>query len=336
MAGRIALPDDPLARFLELAQALKEGKRWFDSWEGLRHAAVTLSTVPERPGGAATVASAMWEVAQVFKKRSGWFGPLNTGDRFHVAALVVREGVDPDEFYDSVNHGRELFRKAKLRRGGFYEVLAILVLRAQSSNKRLQSSQWTRFAAIFEALRADHRWLTGREDFPTIALLCGTTHPAERIRAELEVAYRWLAERGFKRGQELQTATHILHLAPEQRTGALDRFARIYEGFKAQGLRMTKGDYDEVALLAYLSATPQAIVKHTLRHRDAIRELEPRPAKQLAFTLASGTAFVDLLRKDAADLGPTRVARLLAVHGVLQAQQAAILAEQRAAAAAAG
>jgi hypothetical protein len=72
-----------------------------------------------------------------------------------------------------------------------------------------------------------------------------------------------------------------------------------------------------------------------LRHRDAIRELEPRPAKQLAFTLASGTAFVDLLRKDAADLGPTRIARLLAVHGVLQAQQAAILAEQRAAAAAA-
>ena len=333
MGGRLALPADPLARFTELAMALKSSKRWFDSWESLRHAAVVLCSVP---GPSSSVVADMKAAAETLKKRSGWFGPLANGNRFQVAAMVVREGIDADTFYDAVQRGRELFKQSKLRRSGFYEVLAILVLRAQSSNQRLQSSQFARLKAIHDALRQDHRWLTGRHDYPTIALLCGTAQAPERIRRELEARYRQLIEQGYKAGDELLTAAHILHLAPARRTPVHVRFDRIYQGFRAEGLRMNKGDYDEIAALALLSAPPRSIVRRTLRHRDCLLDFKPRPGKQLSFTLATGTTFVEMLHKDARELGPARAARLVNLQSILQAQQAAILAERRAAAAAAG
>ena len=333
MARRLTLPADPLARFTELAMALKSTKRWFHSWESLRHAAVVLCTVP---GPSKSVVADMNAAAETLKQRSGWFGPLKDGNRFQVAAMVVREGIEPGAFYDAVQRGREFFRQNKLRRSGFYEVLAILVLRAQSSSHRLQSSQFARLKAIHDALRKDHRWLTGRQDYPTIALLCGTALAPERIRIELEAGYRQLIERGYKAGDELLTAAHILHLAPAGRTPAHIRFDRIYQGFRDEGLRMNKGDYDEIAALALLSASPSSIVRRTLRHRDCILDFKPRPAKQLSFTVATGTTFVEMLHKDARELGPARTARMVNLQSILQAQQAAILAERRAAAAAAG
>jgi hypothetical protein len=238
------IPPNPLRRYLELAGALRQSKRWFEDWTIPRFSVLALLT---SDGGANELVGRMRETSKRIEKRAGLFGPMNSGERHLVAAMLVRDGEDPDTFSDEVAQVRKLFRERKVRRGSMSEVLAILILRTQSPRRQVNATQVTRFQAIYKALLADHYWLTGVEDYPTCALLCGSTQPPEAIRKGVESLYQELHARRFRRGNALQTATHVLFLTPDGPQAGATRFESLWRAFREAGLRMVTEDYEEVA-----------------------------------------------------------------------------------------
>ncbi len=316
------LPPDPLRRFLEIAGALRQTRRWTDDWAVLRHSALTLASAG---GSAPDLAGRLRETAKVLEKRTGMFGPLRSSIRYVVAAILVREGDDAGDFSAEIMRSRSLFREAGVRRGGISEVLAILVLRMQAPRGHVSASQVSRFQAIYKALRADHPFITGHDDYPACALLCGSTRPPDVIRAGVEALYKELRRRRFRPGEHLQTATHVLFLAGEDAMQSVERFARLWDALRSAGLRMRVSNYYEVALLALLGPPPKEIVRTVLAHRASIQELRPRPDREVSFSLAVGTSFVDLVRLEARARSIPDVKLMIDVQNLIRARQAAVV-----------
>lgn len=253
MPDRPYLPDDPLARFLDLAVEVKGDKRWFHDWSVLRGAA-----------------------------------------------------------------------------------MACLVLMDDSPDSRPTLEQVRRMASVHAAMKSSHHSLTGRSDYPASALLASTGESVPDITRRLKRLYEGLHEFSFKRGNQLQLATHLLFFAPWPDDVLMGRFRAVYAAFKSRGLQMSAGDYDEVAGLAFLDHDPDRIVQRVLEDREVLREqMSPRPSKQEGFTLASSTAFLLLATRDAELQRMAGAMQMAQVITLLQVQQAAAVAMASAAAASA-
>ena len=74
-----------------------------------------------------------------------------------------------------------MFRDARLRRGGIYETMAILVLRIARDKKPVTADVVERFRAIYEEMKRHHWWLTGPNDFPACAMLVAQGPNGQRI-----------------------------------------------------------------------------------------------------------------------------------------------------------
>ena len=115
-------------------------------------------------------------------------------------------------FLEEVERVRGLFRTVKLRRGGIYELMAILILRLQACRSPIEVATLERFKAIYQELKQYHWWLTGPNDFPACAILVGESDSPPAIASGIEEIYRALNDRGFSRGDPLQTAANLLYL----------------------------------------------------------------------------------------------------------------------------
>lgn len=327
------VPDDPLRRFLELARDVRAQKSWHQGWTQLRYAIAGLLTVP---GPGERVVEQMFQAADQLRSGARWFDALREDIRFCVAAALLRSGLSTRDYLAELERGRALFRAAKLGgRSGATTVLAVLIL-VEHGEGRIDEQRVKRLASLYATLRRSHPLLTGQDDYPTCALLAvADDEPAHVVNARLERLYEGLKDLRFRRGNQLQLATHLLYFCSWPDEEALARFRALYAGFGSEGLWMHRDDYDEIAVLSFLGASPADVVREVLAHRARLADLRPRPSKQERFTLACNTAFVALAARD--DLGrPAHdAARLTLLHGLLQAQQAAIAAAAAGAASAA-
>jgi hypothetical protein len=107
---------------------------------------------------------------------------------------------------------------------------------------------------------------------------------------------------------------------------ACARFEALWHEFRARGLRMLASDYDEIALLAFAPGTPSAIASRVLEHRASITALRPKPDRNTSFSLACGTAFLELVGSDRALRRLSRIQATVQIQSVLRARQAAATA----------
>ncbi len=330
--NEFTIPERPLDRFIELYDALRERKKWYESVMPLRYSALTLATVP---GSAREITERIFAIADDLKSRAGWFGPLNSPIRFAVAAVLHADGDSAASFCKDVERIQKLMREEKMRRGAAYEVLAIMILRRTGERRSLSAVDVRRFAALFRRLREDHRWLTGADDYPMCALLSATGDPVEEIGPRVESCYRALRQGGLSQGNPLQSASHILYFCPRETKAAVEQFLALRDEFRAAKIRIFQTDYDELAALAFLDHDARAIVARVKEHRVPLSNLRPKPDRNTSFSLACGTTFLDLVRRDR-DFKEIHDARLLVqIQGILAAQQAAAVAAVAATSAAA-
>lgn len=319
------LPDRPLQRFVELHDALMAGKRWFDDPTSLRYAASTLVTVP---GPAAQVARQLRDAAEALHEQARWYGPLKGAVRFVVAAMLLQSELPVLGFTREVERIEELFKERKLARKNAYSALSALVLmnHARRSGHSVDAPLVARMAALYQHMRSDHAFLTGHDDQPACALLAGLDGDTHELARRCETFYEGLRDLGFKRGNALQAVSHMLVFAPDPDRAVMGRFRRLYSAFDDAGLWMHTGDYDEVAALSFLDLPADRVVRLVLDHRETLAALEPRPGKELSFSLACATGFLALAASD--DLAETMrgAQNVTTVQAILQAQQAAMMA----------
>lgn len=332
MDSQFVLPERPLERFIELYAALRERKRWYDSVLPLRYSALTLATMP---GSAQEVTDSILDLADRLKRAAGWFGPLNSPVRFVVAAVLYRDRRRVESFCSEVDRWRDALRAERLPRGAIYEVIAYLILQRTAAGTRTGSPDAQRFAAVFRRLREDHRFLTGADDYPACALLAGTDDAVERIGPEVEACYQQLRRKGFPIGNPLQTASHVLYFSPRPTPDAVRQFVALRDAFREAKIRIFQSDFDELAVLAFLEQDARRIVDLVVRHRRGVAEIRPRPDRSTSFSLACGTAFLELVRASQT-LGTLHDATvLMQLQAVIAAQQAVAMAAAAGAASAA-
>jgi hypothetical protein len=325
------LPDNPLARFTDIYNALNAERRWWRDASPLRFAAMGALTCPGTPR---SVASAIRRISKNIKEQSGWFGQLDSRLRFIVATMLLANGDKARSFLAEVKRVRGMFRKAKVRRAGAYETMAILILRMHARQAPITEATIRRFKSIYEEMRRYHSWLTGPDDFPACAILTGQDGTPARIGETIEDLYQSLRTEGFSIGNPLQTAANILYLSRLDGRKAAQRFRDLAEGFRKQRVAIWQSDYDELAILTFLDHPPKRIVDHVLKNRDAMKKLDPRPGRSLTFNLASSIAFIELVRVDRGLKVITDVKALLDMQAIIAAQQAAAVAACAGAAAA--
>ncbi|MCK6445508.1 MAG: DUF4003 domain-containing protein [Planctomycetes bacterium] len=314
---------DALPRFLALARALRESKRWFDDWTLLRHASVPLGLLDGDP---TELAAALRETMDEFKRRARWWQETGGSLRILLAAQVLQSGGSVAERLAEFARAEKLFRAQKLPRGRTSEIIASAVLAEQAPDGRVTETQVRRVRAIFDWIKRDHSWTVGAGEYPTIALLAATAVEPERIGIRVERIFQDLKERGFKSRSAAISASHLLFFHPAEDPRACERFEALWHEFRARGLRMQSGDYDEIALLAFAPGTASSIASKVLEHRAAIIELRPKPDRNTSFSLACGTAFLELVGQDRALRRLSRIQATLQIQSVLRARQAAATA----------
>ncbi len=328
----VDLPADPLARFVALVEALDADRRWTEDHHSLRFAAVTAMTCPGEP---AAVAAAIRTRTREIRDGAGWFGELNSPLAILLAAMMVQHGDTPVAFREAVERTRKQFRDARLRRGGIYETMAVWVLRQQAGLRPIPRETIARFRAIYEQMKRYHWWLTGPDDFPACAVLCGQPATPREIGERVERLYQALHDRGAARGDPLQTAANLLYLAEGDAVAVAERFARLADAFRRHEVTIVQADYDELAVLCFVDRPADEVVAATLRCREPIRALRPRPGASLSFNLACSVAFLELVQPAGGRRAAGEVKALVDLQAILNAQAAAAAAAATAAASAA-
>ena len=333
MSPKFELPDDPLVRFFQIAEAVADKKRWFQGWTMLRFAAMNLQTVPGDPR---ELVERLYSTAEELSEEMRWFSSLRGDVRYCIAATAIKAGFNGHELVQILEQTRQLYRDAKLKRGELHEALATLVLAQASASGRPTKEQVDRMVTIWSGMRENHRFLTNSDDYPASALLSQRDEALEPMLQRLTNLYQNLRELKFSRGNQLQLATHLLYFAEGDDMELAKRFRALYKAFADEGLFMGAGDYDEIAILSILDHDPAVVVKQVLQDRETMRErLSPRPSKQEGFTFASSTAFLTLAVRNRELSLLTDAIHLNQVVSLIQTQQAAAIAAASAASAAA-
>jgi len=334
MKPQLEFPEDPLQRFLTLAEAIATKKRWFHGWSMLRFAALGLQTVPGDP---VELVERLERVVKELDDNFSWLSSIGKDLRFCLAAAILRHGGNGVEFAQTLGTARTWFREAKLSRSEIHEALATIVLIDASADGRPTRDQVFRLAEVHQGMRRLSRFFTHTDDYPAAALLAQRGDDLGTIEKRLGSLYENLRQLRFKSGNDLQLATHLLYFADVEDQVIASRFHALYKAFANEGLHMHRGDYDEIASLSLLDHDPSAIVQRVLSDRETLRErLRPKPSKQEGFTFASTTTFLTFAVRNRKLHIINDAVNLAQVISLIQAQQAAAAVAASSAAASAG
>jgi hypothetical protein len=282
----LTVPRDPLARFLDIAIALGQEKRWWENRSILRYAALPLVLAPGEP---AQVASRAAAGGRALAEQSGWFGDLRGAMRWVITALLAADGRDPARAGEAIAAVRERFRAAGVRRGGAYELVAAAMLHLAG---RTGESDVRRLHDVYEGMKKHHWWLTGPEDLPACALLAVHGGELAAMSARIEGLYALLRGSGLAAGDGLQMASHVLALTRGNEDQLAARFLELHRGFQGQGIKMWDCDRDELALLCLLDEPAARTVARVVEHRAQIRSRLGQVGPTTGFSFACGTAWL--------------------------------------------
>lgn len=284
------------------------------------------------PGEPAEIVRRLRATMDELKERTPWWSHVHGGMRILIAAMLIQNGTSSSEFLAEQARATKLFRAYKLRRDGGGEALAIQLLAEQAPDRRVTESQVRRMRVVFDWIRRDHPMVASTGDYPTVALLASTAIEPETIGARVEKIYQDLRGRGFKGRSALVATSHLLYFHPANDPRCCERFEALWREFGARGLRMQPGDYDELALLAFAPGTASAIATKVMQHREPIAALRPRMSRNTSFSLACGTAFLELVGEDRALRKLSRIQATVQIQTILRMRQAAAIAAGAAAA----
>jgi hypothetical protein len=222
-----------------------------------------------------------------------------------LAALILQREDQPLALIAEVERVRAMMRdlgmrRLRMERKKRYEFIAIVVMRFHGGLTPIEMDRVRRLHAIHEQMKWHHWWLTGPDDYPACALLSGQDRSPEDIAARANAIYDGLSQRGSAwRGDPLQTASNVLALSLLEPNELVDRFATLLKKFDRDGpIRMSRDEYDEVAVLCFLAQPCDLIVETVTGYARTMYARLRWPDSTRTFGLATNLAFAHLLGND--------------------------------------
>ncbi|KIG17238.1 hypothetical protein DB30_03551 [Enhygromyxa salina] len=294
---------EPVARFFALDAALEPTRGMFGDRSAQRFAAASLVLVPGEP---AQIATQLRETAKQFQQLMPW--RVGFAPQLHLmfAVALVRHDDTPDALLDETKRVRKIMRALGLRWAPVYEFIAVLVMRTLGDGAPISDEQVQRMRDIYEAMKQHHWVLTGPEDFPACALLTTRAGTPQQLAQYAHDIYEGLRAGGRGRGDPLQTASNLLAMLASDHLPApalSERFLALVSAFEHAGQKIAASEYDEVALLCFLSRPVPAIVETVAAYKQALGADIRWFEGDYAFGFATNLAFVQLVGGDP-ELGP--------------------------------
>lgn len=307
-------------RYIDLHEALRK-KRSF--WEDTSHARYTAMVALDMEGSPHKIAEDIYNTKKTLTELAGSWSSMNGMIGYLIATLLLRAGDSPGAFLDASKRAGKLFRSHKVPRGSLYETFAILNLRHQNGNGEVTDAQVVRFRTILQEMKKHHPFLTGTDDYTSVALLVGEQGVPETIVSCIEDIYEALVEVGMKKRNPLQTAANMMFLARKSPAELAERFSSLHRTFRDYGVRIYTSDYDELAILSFLGLGADQIVNRVQSIRERLTSLRPRMDKDTHFSIASSLAFLEMAKLQANKVNDAKA--MMDVQALIAAQQAAMV-----------
>lgn len=312
---------DSVERYLEVFEGLRRRKRWTTDVNILRFSALTLAAMEVADPGVD-----LEETAKVLAKEGGGFSPLSSSLRHAVAAIVIRRGLEPVALVQQVKATLERFKQHKLSRSGANPMLAALLLVLNAEGGEVAPATIDLLKMIIDRWEKDHWFLTGVNDYPMAAMHATREVSVEELGIEVEEIYKLLRAAKFSTGNQLQLASHLLVFGEYGPREVAYRFELMAGVLKGQGQRIWQGQYDEVALLVLAGGRVEEVAARVIEYRERLQAVKPRPAKEIAFSVAAGVVLAEQAERMKGLEGAEAAASLRAVQTIIEAQQAAMVA----------
>jgi hypothetical protein len=297
----------PLDRFREILGELDIDHQSFTDAFWLRFAAQAAVCEPDPP---AVLAKRIRLIADHLATHAAWYQPLGSPLRFVIAAQLVRQHARLAQFLAEYHRIGDMLDQVGLRHGGRYEPLTVLILMSAPGHDAFSMREAERLKVLYGHLKKFHWWLTGKDDLPAVAALAQIPGHPEVIAASTEAIYQRLADAGCVRGDQLQTAAHLLPLTGQRPDEAANRWLALLRACEATHTTLVPAHYDAVAILSLLDQPATSIIGRLVAVRRELDLAMPDLAGTSSLSLAADLTALDLIRYGADGATPVTPAVL--------------------------
>ncbi|WP_423408998.1 DUF4003 family protein [Heyndrickxia sp. MSNUG] len=190
------------------------------------------------------------DVAEHIKNESGLFSPLRSQSRFTFAALLDSKCDNPKEMFPLFIAAYDELVSAGFSRNIFTYIAAMLLIPTDAQDLGPLSD---RARVIYKKMREEHLFLTGHSDYPLAVMLAQNDRQTNELIFQMEDLYSKLSQNGFRKGNDLQSMSHILSL--HENSSADDLVAKsteIFNAMKKEGIKPKSMFYPQIALLTFI------------------------------------------------------------------------------------
>jgi hypothetical protein len=235
-----------MERYTQIHSQLKDRYRWKVSDQSLLMMVASLYITNNRSFDI----ERFNDVAEHIKNHSGLFSPLRSQSRFTFAAMLDTRFENPKEMFPVFMAAYNELISAGFSRNIFTYIAAMLLVTTDAKDLQALS---TRARSIYKKMREEHLFLTGHSDYPLAVTLAKNDRPADELIFHVEDLYNKLSQNGFRKGNDLQSMSHILSLHENSSTDDLVvKSTEIFDRMKKEGIKPKSMFYPQIALLTFI------------------------------------------------------------------------------------
>jgi hypothetical protein len=283
----------PLERYRDIIGALDADREsWADGF-WMRIAAQAAVMCPDTPD---QLAHRIRHIASALRERTRWYSSMASPVRFAVAAMLIQHHIPVADFLGECARAAEVFHEVGLRHHGFYETMAVLILRLSSKHPSPSRIEADRIKSIYDHMKKFHWWLTGPSDLPACAALASCPGDAEVVAARAEDAFQQLHGSGLVKGAHLQTTANILPVFGLKIDDAVSRYRGFKTALESRTGILDEDGYDALSMLTLLDHPAELVIDRLNTVRSELDLFQPEQCGSANLLIAADLTVLDLIR----------------------------------------
>lgn len=325
MISELKLKADLMA---ENFYALKQDLKW-ENTLAKHFAAITCTTKGKKIN-----TERVKEIKAFIKSETRWTSYFRGVNEFMISNLIYFEE-DYRGFFNNMQMIYEKMRKSDFKNSVYLPMAAYTIA------KEVPLGDWQyridRARDYYNSMRKNHYWLTSADDYVFAVVLAATDLDVNQTSIKIEECYSFLNQRGFYKGNDLQTLSHILALGEENVEEKCSKAVDIHNKLRKIGCKLEYKGLATLGVLSLITNDIDKIVGEIKEVYDYIYEkdgygfwnLDKGTRTILSATLVSDY-YVDEIKK-----GVLQVTLANSINAIIIAQQQAAIAAACAASSAA-